>query len=216
MALVPTTGGVELDLDLPAIATTASGPVMGVLWLLVVASLVVWVVIVVKARQLSRWQRAQHALERAVGTRPTPQAAAKAIQRHAIAPGALILRMVMRECGSESFLEAVAERALAESRQRASTFMTLLATVGAAAPFVGLLGTVWGILDAFLRIGREQSASLHVVAPAIGEALVATAVGLAAAIPAVVGYNFLSRRLDALLLRVSAAGRVWARASCEE
>jgi biopolymer transport protein TolQ len=204
-----------IELDPAAMALTASGPVMLVLLLLVAASLVVWIVIVVKARQLGRWHRAQRALERAVGTRPTTPTATRAIARNGRALGTPILRAVMRERGSSSFLEAVAERALAEARQRASTFMTVLATIGAAAPFVGLLGTVWGILDAFLRIGREQSASLPVVAPAIGEALLATAIGLAAAIPAVVGYNFLSRRLEVLLLRVSASARVWARALCE-
>jgi biopolymer transport protein TolQ len=68
--------------------------------------------------------------------------------------------------------------------------LSLLATVAATAPFVGLLGTVWGIIEAFAQIGQQKSASLAVVAPGIAEALIATAFGLFAAIPAVMGYNF--------------------------
>src|SRR5688572_13226599 len=122
--------GVELDLAKTAL--TASGPVMVVLWLLVASAVIVWILIVVKARQLARWQRAQWALERAVGTRPTTQHATRAMQRHGNALGTPVLRMLMRECGDSSFLDAVADRALAESRQRASSFMTVLATIGSA------------------------------------------------------------------------------------
>ena len=70
-----------------------------------------------------------------------------------------------------------------------------LATVGSVSPFVGLMGTVWGIMSAFLNIGSQGSASLVVVAPGIAEALIATVAGLAAAIPAVVSYNHLLGRL---------------------
>ena len=68
--------------------------------------------------------------------------------------------------------------------------LNILATVAATAPFVGLLGTVWGIIEAFAQIGQQKSASLAVVAPGIAEALIATAFGLFAAIPAVMGYNY--------------------------
>ena len=87
--------------------------------------------------------------------------------------------------------------------------MTALSSIGSASPFVGLFGTVYGIMDAFLRIGRERSATLPVVAPAIGEALIATAVGLFAAIPAVIAFNALAKRQDDLLARVEAAAREW-------
>jgi len=77
--------------------------------------------------------------------------------------------------------------------------MSFLATTGSVSPFIGLLGTVWGIMDAFLRINMTKSASLLSVAPGIAEALVATAVGLFAAIPAVIAYNtFLHRIKDAI------------------
>ena len=74
---------------------------------------------------------------------------------------------------------------------------------------VGLFGKVWGIMDAFLRIGVEKSASLPVVAPAIGEALIATAFGLVAAIPATIGYNFVDKRIGDLLEELSAGSEVW-------
>ncbi len=73
--------------------------------------------------------------------------------------------------------------------------LPFLATTGSAAPFIGLFGTVWGIMASFHDIGMRGSASLAVVAPGISEALVATAAGLAAAIPAVIAYNYFSNRL---------------------
>jgi biopolymer transport protein TolQ len=78
----------------------------------------------------------------------------------------------------------------------------LLATTGTVTPFIGLFGTVWGIMDAFQGIGMAGSASLAAVAPGISEALVATAAGLAAAIPAVVGYNLLLARARRLGARI--------------
>ncbi|WP_442900261.1 protein TolQ [Geoalkalibacter sp.] len=80
-------------------------------------------------------------------------------------------------------------RATTSEIQRLEKFLPFLATTGSIAPFIGLFGTVWGIMDSFHGIGETGSASLAVVAPCISEALLATAIGLAAAIPAVVGYN---------------------------
>ena len=74
--------------------------------------------------------------------------------------------------------------------------MTLLATTGSTAPFIGLFGTVWGIMNSFQQIAISKNTSLAVVAPGIAEALFATALGLLAAIPAVVAYNKLNRDLD--------------------
>lgn len=78
--------------------------------------------------------------------------------------------------------------------------LTFLATTGSTTPFIGLFGTVWGIMDSFRSIGASGSASLAVVAPGIAEALVATAVGLAAAIPAVVAYNYYLSRARRLTI----------------
>ena len=74
-------------------------------------------------------------------------------------------------------------------------FLPFLATTASAAPFIGLFGTVWGVMSAFHGIGQQGSASLAVVAPGISEALIATAAGLAAAIPAVIGYNYFVGRV---------------------
>lgn len=87
------------------------------------------------------------------------------------------------------------ERAQGEEHSKLSETTTFLATTANTAPFLGLLGTIWGVMDAFMDIGLTGSASLAVVAPGIAEALIATIVGLAAAIPAVVGYNYAGSQL---------------------
>ena len=95
----------------------------------------------------------------------------------------------------------------AEAR-RVRVGMGLLATVGASSPFVGLFGTVWGIMNSFIGISKSQTTNLAVVAPGIAEALLATAVGLAAAIPAVIIYNHFSRVTKAYLELVNRASGV--------
>ncbi len=98
-------------------------------------------------------------------------------------------------------LESI-ERALSRARTTATTEMEdkvpFLATTASAAPFIGLFGTVWGIMNSFRNIGAKGAANLATVAPGIAEALVATAIGLVAAIPAVMAYNYLSRRIRVL------------------
>ena len=81
------------------------------------------------------------------------------------------------------------DRAAADEVSMLEKHIGFLATTGSVAPFVGLLGTVWGVMVAFVDIGAQGSATLVVVAPGIAEALIATVAGLAAAIPAVIGYN---------------------------
>jgi biopolymer transport protein ExbB len=87
------------------------------------------------------------------------------------------------------------ERAEAQAGRLIARAMGLLATIGATAPFVGLFGTVWGVMNSFIGISRQHTTNLAVVAPGIAEALLATALGLAAAIPAVVFYNGLARSI---------------------
>ena len=88
--------------------------------------------------------------------------------------------------------------------------MGLLATIGSTAPFVGLFGTVWGIMNSFIGISKSQTTNLAVVAPGIAEALLATAVGLVAAIPAVIIYNHFSRATRSYGLLINrASGLVW-------
>jgi len=90
-------------------------------------------------------------------------------------------------------------RATTSEITRLEKYLTFLATTGATAPFIGLFGTVWGIMSAFKKIGESGSASLSVVAPGIAEALIATAIGLVAAIPAVMGYNHFQHKIKVLI-----------------
>ena len=85
--------------------------------------------------------------------------------------------------------------------ERLETHLPFLATVGSVSPYVGLFGTVWGIMNSFRALGMVQQATLSMVAPGIAEALVATAMGLFAAIPAVIAYNRYSNRLQGLINR---------------
>ena len=96
--------------------------------------------------------------------------------------------------GLESINRALA-RASNQQISKLETMMSFLATTGSATPFIGLFGTVWGIMDAFLNIEVQRSASLVTVAPGIAEALIATALGLFAAIPAVIAYNYYLHRI---------------------
>jgi biopolymer transport protein TolQ len=90
-------------------------------------------------------------------------------------------------------------RATTSEITRLEKYLTFLATTGATAPFIGLFGTVWGIMTAFKGIGETGSASLAVVAPGIAEALIATAIGLVAAIPAVMGYNHFQHEIKVVI-----------------
>lgn len=87
---------------------------------------------------------------------------------------------------------------ISQEMKRLVHTVPFLATVGNTAPFIGLFGTVWGIMDSFHNIGMSKSVSLAVVAPGISEALVATAFGLGVAIPSVIGFNFFSNKLESL------------------
>ena len=88
--------------------------------------------------------------------------------------------------------------ALSRESERLDSHLPFLATVGSTSPYVGLFGTVWGIMNSFLGLAQQQQATLATVAPGISEALIATAMGLFAAIPAVIAYNRFSARSDAL------------------
>lgn len=92
--------------------------------------------------------------------------------------------------GETETIRRALKRAQSEVRTNLESALTFLATTGSTAPFIGLFGTVWGIMTSFRSIGASGNASLAVVAPGIAEALIATAVGLFAAIPAVVAYNY--------------------------
>lgn len=95
-------------------------------------------------------------------------------------------------------IQRALRRASANEVTSLEALIPFLATTGSTAPFVGLFGTVWGIMNSFIHIGAQKNASLDVVAPGIAEALIATAIGLVAAIPAVMAYNYFVRRITVL------------------
>jgi len=107
--------------------------------------------------------------------------------------------VISTDLGGIDNIARALRRATTSEITRLEKYLTFLATTGATAPFIGLFGTVWGIMTAFKGIGETGSASLAVVAPGIAEALVATAVGLIAAIPAVMGYNHFQHKIKVLI-----------------
>jgi biopolymer transport protein TolQ len=197
------------DFDLASALFDASGPMLALEWLLLGASMFVWVAIVIKARQVSRWRRSEAEFETFVARATDLKAVHKRCESDKASIGARVMLAMFRAANHVEYLDAVAEREIERQNVRIHRLMTPLSSIAAAAPLAGLLGTVYGIIDAFLSIGAAKSASLAVVAPAIGEALLTTAVGLFAAIPAVIGYNVLSKALDDLLGGVDTASRVW-------
>ncbi|MEO6093774.1 MAG: protein TolQ [Novosphingobium sp.] len=104
--------------------------------------------------------------------------------------------------GTRQRLAIVLESEVANEADKLAGRLNFLATVGSVAPFVGLFGTVWGIMNSFFQIGQQQNSSLAVVAPGISEALFATAIGLFAAIPAVIAYNRFSHAVNAFEARM--------------
>jgi len=95
-------------------------------------------------------------------------------------------------------IERSLKRSMTNEITLLENLLPFLATTGSVAPFIGLFGTVWGVMNSFIGIGNLGNASLAVVAPGIAEALIATAIGLAAAIPAVMAYNYFLRRIRVL------------------
>ena len=114
---------------------------------------------------------------------------AQAAAHHQKAEGGAIAQTLSRS----EFVDRALRQAVARESMRLETGLTLLATVGSAAPFVGLLGTVWGIYHALIRLGASGQADIGAVAGPVGEALIMTAIGLGTAIPAVFAYNFFVR-----------------------
>jgi biopolymer transport protein TolQ len=209
----PVSAAEKATLDPIQLVLGASGVVLVVLSLLTVASILVWLIWFLKSAQLSRLRSAERNFELEAETAERSKDLIAIAFKHKDAPGArIVVELAKRHHHrglSSELLGAVAKRAMATEQQRATSLLPTLSSIAAASPFVGLFGTVWGIMQAFLRIGVEKSASLPVVAPAIGEALIATAVGLVAAIPATVAYNFIDKRVADLLEEVSSSAEAW-------
>ncbi len=189
-----------------------------VLALLALLSIISWALIVEKwwefrkaARETGRFLRVYREARRfsavfsaAKKHRDSPIALVYAAGAHEVAAalgGAEVADRVLEETdegmGNDSLdnMSRAMRRAATAEVARLERYLSFLATTASAAPFIGLFGTVWGVMSAFHGIGSQGSASLAVVAPGISEALIATAAGLAAAIPAVMGYNFFVNRV---------------------
>ena len=199
-----------IKLDLVGLLNNASWPVKITVALLIGCSLLVWIIAVLKLLQLSRLKMAERDFERRA-SQATSLAELYDMARSHGAPGARVVgSLYVRGAGAQiERLRAVADRAILAESQGARALMWFLAFIAAAAPFIGLFGTVYGIMDAFIRIGAAKTASLPVVAPAIGEALITTAIGLGAAIPAVFFYNWIDKRIGDFVSEVEAGAAEW-------
>jgi biopolymer transport protein ExbB len=184
------------------------------------ASLVTWTIFIAKMIELSLIQRKLRAALGKIGDARSLAEAQFALGAKDSALSSL-LAAAMREARlsagissdagiKERAASSFAEIVRAEAR-RIRLGMGLLATIGATSPFVGLFGTVWGIMNSFIGISKSQTTNLAVVAPGIAEALLATAFGLAAAIPAVIIYNHFSRVTKGYLELVGRASGAAAR-----
>jgi biopolymer transport protein ExbB len=175
---------------------------------LILASLATWTILLAKTIQLYRARReldddlACIADMRSLNEAQTALGSSESVLGALVSAAAHEIRM-SADGGSESGIkERAASRFSEIVKIEAGAIrygVGLVATVGATAPFVGLFGTVWGIMNSFIGISKAQTTNLAVVAPGIAEALLATAVGLAAAIPAVIIYNYFSRSTKSYL-----------------
>jgi len=193
-----------------------SGPIAKiVLAILLVFSITSWALIVEKAWQLRRVRRQTVEFLRAFREGRRPSAIQSAARKLRESPLAQLYAAAYQEMAGMTEvpdrmlddvddglpaerLEAVnraLRRAAAHEVAQLEHYLPFLATTASATPFIGLFGTVWGVIAAFHGIGQQGSASLAVVAPGISEALIATAAGLGAAIPAVIGYNYFVNRV---------------------
>jgi biopolymer transport protein ExbB len=220
----PATGRLARELSPWSMFMSADILVKAVMISLAFASLVTWTIFLAKTFQLLfARNRVRRALARIAKARTLPEA------QLALGPGRNVVSSLLAAAISEQRVssETLAEGGIkerAESRfaeilrseaRVARIGMGLLATIGSTSPFVGLFGTVWGIMNSFIGISKAQTTNLAVVAPGIAEALLATAIGLVAAIPAVIFYNHFARGskgyLDLVGRAAGAVGRLLSR-----
>ncbi|MDF0599840.1 protein TolQ [Psychromarinibacter sp. C21-152] len=201
----------EADFSFFALFWRASFVVQLVMLLLLAASFWAWAIIIRKIITYRAARREAEAFDAVFWSGepldelydtlgPTPDGASERI----FAAGMLEWRRSHRQdgaliAGAQSRIDRSMDVAIAKEAEDLNRGLPFLATVGSTAPFVGLFGTVWGIMRSFIEIAGQQNTSLAVVAPGIAEALLATGLGLLAAIPAVVAYNKLSSDSDAIV-----------------
>ncbi len=206
----------EIDFSFWALFMRATPTVQIVMILLIVASFWSWAIIIQKLINYRRARRLADEFDRAFWSGepldelfdkigPNPRGGPETVfaagmmewRRSHRADGGLIT-------GAQARIDRSMDVAIAKEEENITRGLNFLATVGSAAPFVGLFGTVWGIKNSFEEIAIQQNTNLAVVAPGIAEALIATGLGLLAAIPAVVFYNKLSTDSDRILAGYSA------------
>jgi biopolymer transport protein TolQ len=199
-----------IKLDLVGLFQNAAWPVKITIGLLLGCSLLVWIIAVLKTMQLARLRSSEGAFDKRARHVGSARELFEVAGSHR-APGArVVAELYLRGAGAQvERLRAVADRVILSEGQSARALMWLLAFIAAGAPFIGLFGTVYGIMDAFIRIGAAKTASLPVVAPAIGEALITTAIGLAAAIPAVFFYNWIDKGVGDFVAELETAAAEW-------
>ncbi|MEE9172104.1 MAG: protein TolQ [candidate division NC10 bacterium] len=207
-----------------------AGPVAkGVLLLLLFFSVASWAVIFIKLRRLRRAERQSDEFLRLFHSSKSMNAMYEEARRYPESPVVSLFLEGFRELNyhvkgnphpagnpgrpssilpperSKEILEGVDRTLRHASLKELSNmdrYLIFLATTGSVTPFIGLFGTVWGIIDAFVGIGAAGSANIGAVAPGIAEALIATAAGLAAAIPAVIAYNYFVNRIRGIGTRL--------------
>lgn len=185
---------------------------LAIIVLLILASLLSWTIAFAKGGVFRRARSDNRNFLRAFRKAPNLQAVAMASEQFATAPLVAVFdfgygeieRQVKQRGGLVNIpaVERSLQLGISEEISKLEQNMNWLATVASVSPFIGLFGTVWGIIDAFQGLGTAGSASLRAVAPGISEALITTAIGLAAAIPAAVFYNVFGTRIKEIGTRM--------------
>ncbi|MDX1457681.1 MAG: protein TolQ [Marinobacter sp.] len=202
----------ETEVSVWSLIANAGPLVQLVMLLLMLASVVSWAVIYQRLQVFKKAKSAQLTFEerfwsgmdlgqlyRDVNSNPTPFSGMEAVFRAGFKE---FSRLRQQSRDADAVMEG-SQRAMrvafSREQERLELHLPFLATVGSTSPYVGLFGTVWGIMNSFRGLAQVQQATLATVAPGISEALIATAMGLFAAIPAVIAYNRFSAKSDALL-----------------
>jgi biopolymer transport protein TolQ len=204
-------GSVVTDLSVWGLFVQADLVVQVVMGILLIASFWSWAIIFEKALRLRRLRSLAATFEEAFWSGGSLEELYDRVGKRPADPMAAVFASAMKEWRRSSSkgpasteltksnlqlrVERVMDITVGREMQRLERQMIFLASVGSAAPFIGLFGTVWGIMSAFTAIAASKNTTLAVVAPGIAEALFATALGLVAAIPAVIGFNKLSTDL---------------------
>lgn len=182
----------------------ASYLVKAVLAILLLFSTVSWGIIFWKWRHFSKADKESYDFSRAYESSKAPKDLYSSSKKYETSPLASLFRSVFAEktYTERDELKRMLRRYSTLEATKLLRYLNFLATTGSTSPFIGLFGTVWGIMNAFRGIGTAGSASLAVVAPGIAEALITTAMGLAAAIPAVVAYNFFLSKANRMIIEM--------------